>query len=133
MRRAAIVLFVCLCAAAFAQDKQTSAPPAPLMKACTGNNPPPCASVAPKLIKDVEPQYPREARNKHLQGVVIVQGTVGTDGKLSDIEVTRPLGAGLSEAAIECVKKWRFKPAKMADGTEVPVRINIEINFRLGD
>jgi hypothetical protein len=42
----------------------------------------------------------------------------------------KPLGYGLSEKAIEAVMKYRFKPA-MKDGKPVPVRVNIEVYFRL--
>ena len=37
---------------------------------------------------------------------------------------------GASETAIEAVQKWRFKPA-MRNGTPVPVRAQVEVNFRL--
>jgi TonB family protein len=44
--------------------------------------------------------------------------------------VTRSLGLGLDEKAIEAVTKWRFKPA-MKDGKPVAVSANIVVNFRL--
>jgi protein TonB len=37
---------------------------------------------------------------------------------------------GLDEKAIEAVNQYRFKPA-MKDGEPVPVRITVEVNFRL--
>jgi TonB family protein len=46
------------------------------------------------------------------------------------IQVSRPLGLGLDEKAVEAVSKWRFKPA-MKDGKPVPVTANIIVNFRL--
>jgi len=52
------------------------------------------------------------------------------DGTTSNISVVRPLGLGLDEKAIEAVRKWRFRPS-LKDGKPVPVRANVEVNFRL--
>ena len=40
------------------------------------------------------------------------------------------LGMGLDENALKAVTKYRFKPA-MFDGKPVPVKIKIEVNFRV--
>lgn len=57
---------------------------------------------------------------------------VDANGIPQDIRVTRPLGMGLDEKAMEAVRQWRFKPA-MKDGAPVAVAINVEISFRLYD
>jgi periplasmic protein TonB len=44
--------------------------------------------------------------------------------------VTKSLGLGLDQKAIEAVEKWKFKPG-MKDGKAVPVFAQIEVNFRL--
>jgi len=46
------------------------------------------------------------------------------------VKVTRSLGLGLDEKAIEAVKQWKFEPA-MKDGKPVAVQINVEVSFRL--
>jgi TonB family protein len=50
-------------------------------------------------------------------------------GNAVNIKVTRSLGLGLDEKAIQAVEKWRFKPG-MKNGKPVPV-IASEVNFRL--
>jgi TonB family protein len=55
---------------------------------------------------------------------------VGPDGRPHEMRVSRSLGFGLDEKALEAVKQWRFEPAKK-DGRPVAVQINIEVNFRL--
>jgi protein TonB len=40
------------------------------------------------------------------------------------------LGMGLDEKALEAVRRYRFKPA-MKDGRPVPVRITVEVDFRM--
>jgi protein TonB len=55
---------------------------------------------------------------------------VGPDGKPRDIHVSRTLGLGLDEKAIEAVNQWKFEPA-LKDGKPVAVAINVEVQFRL--
>jgi len=55
---------------------------------------------------------------------------VGHDGRPYDIKVTRSLGKGLDEKAIEAVQQWRFKAATK-DRKPVSVAISVEIQFRL--
>jgi hypothetical protein len=45
-------------------------------------------------------------------------------------ETSKPLGGGLDEKAIETVKTWKFKPATR-EGVPVPVRVVVEVTFRL--
>jgi TonB family protein len=86
----------------------------------------------PRLIHKVEPNYSAEARSKKWQGTVYLQGVVGTDGIAHELRVTRGLGYGLDENAIEAVLQWRFSPGTK-DGVAVPVIATFQINFRLLD
>jgi len=85
---------------------------------------------APKKIFDPDPEYSEEARKAKYQGTCVLYVIVGSDGRPRDIRVSRTLGLGLDEKAIEAVKSWRFEPA-MKDGKPVAVAINIEVDFRL--
>ncbi len=55
---------------------------------------------------------------------------VDAQGNVTDERVVKPLGLGLDEKAIEAVKTWKFKPA-MRNGAPVPVRVMVEVTFRL--
>jgi len=85
---------------------------------------------APRALDTPDPEYSEEARKAKYQGVVVLWLIVGPDGKPRDIRVSRPLGMGLDQKAIEAVQRWRFEPA-MKDGRPVAVQINVEVNFRL--
>ena len=85
---------------------------------------------APRALETPDPEYSEEARKAKYQGVVVLWLIVGPDGKPRDIKVTRPLGMGLDQKAIEAVNRWKFEPA-MKDGRPVAVQINVEVNFRL--
>jgi len=85
---------------------------------------------APRAIFSPDPEYSEEARKAKYQGTVVLYVVVGADGRPHDLRVTRSLGLGLDEKAIEAVRTWRFDPAKK-DGQAVAVQVNIEVNFRL--
>jgi TonB family protein len=85
---------------------------------------------APALIHKVEPEYTEEARQAKLEGAVLLKVEITPEGKATNIKVLHALGMGLDEKAVECVAKWRFKPA-MRDGQPVKVDAQIEINFQL--
>ncbi len=86
--------------------------------------------TAPILTRSVDPQYTKSAQQARWQGICIVGLIVGTDGVPEDLHVVRPLGMGLDEKAIDAVKQYRFEPA-IYKGKPVPVRVNVEVNFRL--
>ena len=82
------------------------------------------------MLSKVEPEYSEEARKAKWQGTVVLTLVVDEHGLPKDMKVTRSLGLGLDQKAIEAVSKWRFKPG-MKDGKAVPVIATIEVNFRL--
>lgn len=85
---------------------------------------------APKAIFAPDPEYSDEARKAKYQGVVDLSCVVGADGRVRDCSPVHTLGMGLDEKAIEGVKTWKFEPARK-DGTPVPVRVLISVNYRL--
>jgi TonB family protein len=85
---------------------------------------------APKPIYSPDPDYSEEARKAKYQGTCVLSLIVGADGRPRDIKVSRTLGLGLDEKAIEAVKNWRFEPS-MKDGKPVAVQISVEIGFHL--
>jgi periplasmic protein TonB len=85
---------------------------------------------APRVIHSVEPQFTPEARQANYQGVVAIQLIVDSQGNPQDVHVSRHLGMGLDERAIEAVKQYKFSPA-MYQGHAVSVRMMIDVDFRL--
>jgi periplasmic protein TonB len=85
---------------------------------------------APVLVFKPEPEYSEEARKAKWQGGVTLQIVVDEMGVPKDVRVTKSLGMGLDQKAMEAVMKWRFKPG-MKDGKAVPVIATVEVNFRL--
>ncbi len=85
-------------------------------------------AAAGSLIHRVEPKYPEEARQKGIQGPVVLEVHIGRDGAIQDVKLVsgQPL---LANAAIAAVKQWRFKP-DMVQGQPVEMQTRITLNFR---
>jgi TonB family protein len=86
----------------------------------------------PKVVSEVKPQYTPEAMRARIEGTVIMNTVVRTDGTPGDIEVTRSLDTeyGLDKQAVVALGQWRFEPG-LKNGKPVPVRVTVEMRFTL--
>src|SRR5262245_56454949 len=87
---------------------------------------------SPELIPStkVDPRYPREAFAQQKSGRAILTAHIlkdGTIGALRPLSVY-PLGCGFSEAAMEAVRQWRYRPALKKD-KPVEVGFTIVVDF----
>jgi TonB family protein len=85
----------------------------------------------PEKVSTSPPQYTREARKERVEGVVIVQSVIDSAGEVRFIKVLKGLPLGLNREAIHAICHWKFKPARVADGSAVAVYYNLTVNFRL--
>lgn len=87
------------------------------------------AITRPERIRDVPPVYPQVARDAKIDGTVILEAVIATDGTVRDVRVlrSRPL---LDEAAIDAVRQWLFTPT-LLNGEPVPVVMTVTVTFRL--
>lgn len=76
-------------------------------------------------------QYPNEAQEKGIQGKVVVQFVVDTEGNLSDIYAMNDPGGGLAQEAVRIIKSGpKWVPA-LQNGQKVIARTSQTITFRL--
>ncbi len=80
------------------------------------------------LMKSVV--YPVVARRAGVEGTVVIQLVVGTDGVPRDAFVARSVAPALDEVALEAVMKQRFTPGRQR-GRPVLVQIAIPVIFKL--
>ena len=80
-------------------------------------------------IHDVMPEYPKEARDKGIQGDVILQAMIDRKGNIASLKVAQgdPI---LAEAAVKAVKQWRYRPY-LLNGKPVEVLTTIKIQFHM--
>jgi protein TonB len=75
-----------------------------------------------------EPEFSEEARKAKFSGNVQVRLIVDAQGNPTHVTVSRGVGMGLDEKAVECVKTYKFKPA-MKNGKPVAVEMWIDVSF----
>lgn len=82
-----------------------------------------------RLIASPHPAYPELARRARIQGVVVLQVKVRTDGS---VEVTKVLEGEpvLADAAKDAVQRWRARPA-LINGTKVETISTVKFDFEL--
>ncbi len=83
-----------------------------------------------ELVERTEPVYTDEARIARQEGSVLLDVEIDSEGRVGNFRVVRQLGLGLDEMAVEAVKQWRFRPARLR-GRRAPSRARLEIAFRL--
>jgi protein TonB len=88
------------------------------------------AVTRPEPIFTVPPVYTELARRARVQGTVIVQAIIDEQGRVTDVQIIKPLTMGLDRSAVEAVQKWRFKPATL-HGRAVKVYYKLTVRFEV--
>jgi TonB family protein len=84
---------------------------------------------APIKTKDAKPVYPPDARSAKVAGTVIIEATIGANGKVIDAKVLRSVPR-LDQAALDAVKQWEYSPT-LLNGKPVPVKMTVTVVFKL--
>lgn len=84
---------------------------------------------APKIVKFVQPVYPRIAEVAGIQGTVKLEVTTDACGQVADIRVLESVPL-LDSAAVEAVQQWKYAPTS-ANGHPVPVVLTAVVRFKL--
>ena len=82
-----------------------------------------------KLVHEVPATYPPKAKENHIEGVVHLEVTIGTNGDMEELKLIsgHPL---LAKAALEAVRQWRYQPTQI-NGEPVEVVTGIAVVFKL--
>ena len=84
---------------------------------------------SPNKIKDVKPVYPTIAQTARVEGMVIIEATIGPRGTVLDAKLLRSIPL-LDAAALEAVRQWEFTPT-LLNGSPVAVVMTVTVNFTL--
>ena len=83
----------------------------------------------PRLIKEVKPIYPEDARQKRVEGTVILEATTDIYGRVQKVEVLRSIPL-LDQAAIDAVRQWIYEP-EIIEGKPRGIIFTITVTFKL--
>lgn len=90
----------------------------------------PAGVLAGKRINFVQPEYPREAKLKHMSGRVLLRAIITKEGTVHDlipIAISDPI---FTDAAMDAVRKWKYSPY-LLNGEPTEVDTTITVNFAL--
>ena len=80
-------------------------------------------------VTHVTPVYPAVARDAKIAGVVILEVSIGADGRVVDVEVVRSIPE-LDQAAIDAIKQWEYVPL-LVDDVPTPTTFEVTVQFSL--
>jgi len=81
------------------------------------------------ILTRVAPDYPPDAREQRIQGVVTLHVIIDKEGNVSRLDLINghPL---LAPSAIEAVKQWKYRPY-LLNGIPVEIDTTVQVNFTL--
>ncbi|WP_212733179.1 energy transducer TonB [Terriglobus roseus] len=87
--------------------------------------------IAGSVLRKVQPKYPEEAKQRHIQGNVVLHAIISKDGAIRDLELISAPDDSLADAAMDAVRQWKYSPYLLA-GAPVEVDTTITVNFFFG-
>ena len=75
----------------------------------------------------MKPAYPTIAQTARVEGIVIIEATIGPAGTVLEAKLLRSIPL-LDAAALEAVRQWEFTPT-LLNGTPVAVVMTVTVNF----
>jgi TonB family protein len=97
-------------------------PPAPTGPIRVGGN-----ILPPKLVSSVLPVYPPIAQQAGVTGAVVVDTTIGKDGRIAKMKVISGPEL-LRQSALNALRQWKYEPSKL-NGQPISVEMVISIQF----
>ena len=88
-----------------------------------------CPRIHPKLVMQVRPKYPKEAKQSGIEGKVSLRCIIGTDGSVREIEVISG-EEPFAQAAKAAVAQWKYEPIKL-NGVAVQADTTVDVIFEL--
>ena len=84
----------------------------------------------PVKLRDVRPQYPLDLQSAAVEGVVVLEGVIGTHGFIAAPRERSSAHPALAAAAVQAVTNWEFAPTRL-NGVPVDTNITVTVDFRM--
>ena len=111
---------------------QPEAPAASVTSKAAGHEAMPATATHPPQT-EIHATYPVLAQHMNVQGSVVLEAVIGTDGMIENVRVLSG-PAILSTAAQQAVREWRFKPIyQHGQAVESKARITVNFTIKVGD
>ena len=87
--------------------------------------------MAGKILKKAQPVYPPSARQKRIEGTVILHAVIGRDGRIQTLEIDSTPDADLGLSALAAVQQWTYSPY-LINGQPTEVDTTITVHYAIG-
>ena len=77
----------------------------------------------------MKPAFPQRALSERARGTVIIEATIGEDGKVRQAVVVHSIAA-LDQPALDAVRQWEYAPS-LINGVAVAVIMLVVVNFTI--
>ncbi len=91
----------------------------------------PAKVMAARIVSQVQPKYPEQAKKKRIQGTVVLNVEIGTDGTVEGVKVASG-PKELRQSALVAVRQWKYKPY-LLNGSPVEVDTTISVVYTLNE
>jgi TonB family protein len=108
---------------AIAASSASNAVPSPMVRVSPG-------VLQGFLVDHPAPVYPRDAKENHIQGRVVLALTIDKTGVTRDIHMLTSPDQALTDSAVAAVSRWRYRPYQL-NGSPIDIQSTVEVNFTL--
>lgn len=107
--------------------EEAAAPSAP----ADAEDNPVVVEARPLYRRNPPPPYPDKARHRRLEGTVILEVRVSSEGRVDDLRIKESSGHRiLDQAAMSSVRKWVFEPGRR-NGLRIAMTVLVPVRFAL--
>jgi protein TonB len=137
-----VVLFLTVFVAGQSQPKSAEPPASTASDQTDRKDPPATSAKAPvtrmrvsagvttgMLLKKVEPVYPLQAKDAHIQGTVILHAIIDKQGNISSLTLVTG-SQELISSATDAVRQWKYRPY-LLKGEPIELDTTIEVRYQL--
>ena len=89
----------------------------------------PAHVMAARIVKQVQPKYPVEAKKEKIQGTVVLNVEIGKDGTVENLTAASGPKV-LRQSALDAVRQWTYEPF-LVEGNPVEVETTISVVYSL--
>jgi TonB family protein len=95
----------------------------------SSGKPDPVDLQGPEPLHEVDPKYPPELRDSHIQGEVVLYAVIRKDGTVDSIQLVEGIDPTLDADAMRALAQWKFRPAER-HGHPIELQAIVHIPFR---
>ena len=89
----------------------------------------PAELSGPTALRKVDPKYPPQLRDKHVEGEVVLYAVIRADGTVDSIQLVKGIDQTLDANAMQALAQWKFRAAER-QGVPIDIETVVRIPFR---